>query len=587
VLGPPFAQLTHFITFVDASTFQTVTNDFVTNFWNTVQNSPVFVARTLTNVIPGQVIRLPQDGEGGGGNSGNGGGGGPSSSSSSISNNSSGTLFTPPNSPLDLDLSDQGGTGGPSASELGPLQLGYNQTISFNILPPFVINPVSNELFLLPFLSNPRAYTLLLASATNNTGLIRIASIRIAPLPTNPPTPTPSFVAQDDRNIIIITVVITVTSLAMAGGYILYQGRIEQQEGLVSLEESISYTEEDLYRQSIAMARNPSQPSRWWTGSATSTARESASADAEAASATSPPAAPPVLSQTPSSVAVGAMGAATAVSAATSVFSDLASAAVSAVQGLVSAPAPPPAQQPVATLRVDGQLEEILEADESRTLSPSVHTAGGSDAQNNAGTSSTSAFLGGGGSAMGTMGTETGLLVSSSGSGGAGVPMSTSGGTAEQEGLRADESQPYQPRYPTYSSLPISVISDEIDLPFHHSPYPTVYPPPNSNVDPSWLPDPMYAGGGGMQHAQDGAYGMGAQQQLPLASGIPIVTDLSLSTVLNSDELDLPVSPLAMMGFQLDIQDLDDFGEGDAASSGPSHRGTDRFGDDRGGKARR
>jgi hypothetical protein len=54
------------------------------------------------------------------------------------------------------------------------------------------------------------------------------------------------------------------------------------------------------------------------------------------------------------------------------------------------------------------------------------------------------------------------------------------------------------------------------------------------------------------------------------------VTDLSLSTVMNQGEMmiDVPVSPLAMMGFQLEIQDLDDYDDGNSSVNGGKDRGS-------------
>jgi hypothetical protein len=256
------------------------------------------------------------------------------------------------------------------------------------------------------------------------------------------------------------------------------------------------------------------------------------------------------------------MGAAAAMSTATTVLSDLASAAVSAVQGLVVAAAAA-SSPPLRFESSQPPLEEILEVDESRALSPSVPDSAPQLALY--------------GSAMGSA--VAGGTAVSGALAGAGAPA-----TDMSDGRWDDPSTQHQPRYPTYSSLPISVISDDLDLStplsqqqqqhyyHHHAPSSLTNASqaaamPGMTVMEASFSDPSYRG---MVASPGGALPPDVSSIPPppvVIGGVPIVTDLSLSTVLNQNEMiDVPVSPLAMMGFQMEIQDLDDYGDSDPDS---------------------
>lgn len=133
-----------------------------------------------------------------------------------------------------------------------PLVVSYNQTIRLDWLR--ASNEIANweqELFLLPFQLDQKPYTDALAVATNNTQPIVLLSIRVGMPPTPAPTPKPSGKLQSDRNIIIVTVVITTMSVGFAGGYLYYLTRKDDVDpALIGEVPSESYDEDDFYRES-------------------------------------------------------------------------------------------------------------------------------------------------------------------------------------------------------------------------------------------------------------------------------------------------------------------------------------------------
>lgn len=130
----------------------------------------------------------------------------------------------------------------------------YNQTIPFLATntseTPSELANLMAQLFLLPFETDQRPYVEELANATNNGGPIFLRDIFVGVAPTPAPTPSPDTEARNDRNIIIITVVITSLSVCVAGGYIVYLTRKEEQDPLLGPMPSESYDEEDYYRAS-------------------------------------------------------------------------------------------------------------------------------------------------------------------------------------------------------------------------------------------------------------------------------------------------------------------------------------------------
>lgn len=198
----------------DVISFQNATSNRVRDFWNTAKTAPWGLTKPLGQVTWLTITAAP-----------------------TVTTTNSTITTTTTASTDDPDSVTN------NVSVVAPLQLGYSQTISLEILTSWVIDSLSDQLFLLPFEYDQEGYEEELRNATNNTLPVCARSVRISTPPTLPPS-ADAFIAQDDKNIIIITVVITALSLTMAGGYIIYLSRKEEQEELSM--ESESYTEEAL-----------------------------------------------------------------------------------------------------------------------------------------------------------------------------------------------------------------------------------------------------------------------------------------------------------------------------------------------------
>ena len=199
----------------DFENWARLTSSHVTDFWNTYQWSPLEVGRTLTILVSSS--RLPR---------------------------SSGRRLQQPT---------QAGTSAPL-----PLQIIYNQTVRFVEKLPvgssnssaLSVENAKAQLFLTPFQVDALSYVTALANLTNNSGPIFIKDVFVGEPPTRAPTPSPDSEGRNDRNIIIITVVITSLSLCVAGGYIVYLTRKEDQDPLLQPMPSEDYDENEFYRAS-------------------------------------------------------------------------------------------------------------------------------------------------------------------------------------------------------------------------------------------------------------------------------------------------------------------------------------------------
>ena len=461
----------------DITNFQSLASSHLTQFWNDFPNSPLVIGTTTTRVIPGQINRVSDD----------------------------------PNDPPLFDVP--------------PLQLGYNQTILYDWRSPFAVTPLDSRLFVMPFEAQPRPFVEALRNITNNTLPIRIRSIQISIPPTLPPTPGPLVIGQNDRNIIIITVVITMLSLSMAGGYIIYLSRKEEAGDDFSLG-SESYTEEEVYRYPTAAGGVRPVPSPAMT---------------PAVAAPSPT----LLALTPTPTRDDGSLPPPMLRIDDPTTTTTTTVAAPTPAGAVPAAAAWPELEPAASR--SSSLDRTGSAMGNSTVGTAATTAPGS---------TTGPSWDGSTSAVGTVGA------------GGGPPED---GTGALSTVSASSSQPPQPpsRYPTYSSWPLSVISDE------------------AGIGPGADSSGGGSGGGGHSGSGEGAAAAQPRQQQQQhasdsSSDRPIAASAAAAAPFVGGGEPVPPHPrgddagvdalspfFGMTGFQLEIQDLDDYvGDGEEDEDG-------------------
>lgn len=254
-----------------AQVWETVTGDFVKNFWNELQFSPFTVFDKHTRLLNESRLEdwqpeLQAEGDGllrflqGGDNNDND----LDSNNDTDTNNNNGN-----------DNDDTGGSGNsdnPTSSPVAPppppppqvplpLQLIYRQTLWYGVLDPESAGRLGEPeevLFEYPFKEGLGKYRPTIVNLTETEGLIifnvallskrtrkptsvpTITPTRkptpmptMAPRPSPQPPPTREIEEQNERRIIVVVVVVVVVCICVAAGYLFYLVRKEDNEHLL------------------------------------------------------------------------------------------------------------------------------------------------------------------------------------------------------------------------------------------------------------------------------------------------------------------------------------------------------------------
>lgn len=244
-------------TSTDHLTWITVTEQHILSFWNNFSLSPYFVPihQSMQTKIISVTRLLPNDNT-------NYNNAYSYLSSANSKDNSSGSNNTVSSaSSLVLNNQQQQQQQQSFLLSQSPLRIVYNQSILFGLkqvpLNPYMLPP-ETKLFTLPFTTDQVTYVETLAVALNNNDNskytnasvilpILVSSVLIMGfwVTTVAPTAAPVSTQSQDMNIIIITTVITVFSLLVAGGYIIYLTQKENaDDGEEAMADSVAYDDE-------------------------------------------------------------------------------------------------------------------------------------------------------------------------------------------------------------------------------------------------------------------------------------------------------------------------------------------------------